>query len=188
MKHTFSFLVLLVMSFVYSSCSSVDYSAETNLSTKADRDSFKYSIIRYVGKLPKRATDTTKFDHTFDEDYKELARISYLDKYYKNPKDGYIYFETRRLAPSMQTPLYVSTGGRLKYNDKDSITEYEEIYRTWKLPVDKLEEKTAVFFHKMVQGEDLSPYYTDNIGDMEHIEFPDKHNSYNKQKRKWEFK
>lgn len=155
--------------------------------TLSEQDSFKYSIIRYLGHLPKRAKEATKWDSEFDETYLRQAQSFNLDKYHVDKDSGYVYFEISRIAPSFHE-RYVATGGRLAYNKDGSIGAYEEIYRTWKMSKAQLEEKTRIFFPKMVKGQDLSPYYTANVGDTEHIEFPDEQTYFNKETRKWQHK
>lgn len=183
-----SFFIVSVFIVFLSSCGhAAKYSADENLPLSADQDSFKYEIIRYVGRLPKHATAATKFESRFDGQYLSMARSMSLDKHYQNPKDGYIYFEISRIAPSLYEK-YVSTGGRLKRDEKGGIVEYEEIYRTWKMKREDLEEKTAIFFDYMVKGKDLSRYYTANIGDTEHIEFPDENTYFDKGLKQWRFK
>lgn len=181
-------IIAALFSFVgfYGCDSDSQYQVDGQLTT-AEQDSFKYSIIRYAGHLPKRAKEHTKWDSMFDETYLKQAQSFVLDKYFRNEKDGYIYFQVRRIAPSFQKK-YVATGGRVKYDENGNIREYEEIYRTWKLDEEKLAEKSKLFFDGMVKGADLSKYYTDNIGDTEHIEFPDANTFFDKESRKWAFR
>lgn len=151
------------------------------------QDSFKYEIVRYAGRLVKRAKHENKFDQKFDESYKTMAESMNLHKYYVNPTDGYTYFEISRIAPSIHE-RYVATGGRLKKNTAGEITDYEEIYRTWKMDKNELKKKGDIFFDYMVKGKDLAAFYTANIGDTEHIEFPDQQTFFNKKTRRWEMK
>ena len=180
-------LLILFVGVVLLGCNKqANYQPDRHLSV-SQQDSFKYEIIRYVGRLPKHATFVTKFEKRFDEQYSLTAKTMGLDKYYYNPKDGYTYFEMSRIAPSLYE-RYVATGGRLKKDDQGAIVEYEEIYRTWKMKKEDLSEKTAVFFDYMIKGKDLSSFYTATIGDTEHIEFPDERTYYDKEKRKWDVK
>ncbi len=179
------FVIILVTMVLYGCSSHEKYRPDRTLSVAA-QDSFKYEIIRYVGRLPKQASEATKFESRFDQAYQAGAKSMGLDKYYESPKDGYTYFEMSRIAPSLYEK-YVATGGRLKRDRSGTIVEYEEIYRTWKMKKEDLAERTAVFFERMVKGEDLSPYYTVNVGDTEHIEFPDKKVRYDKDQRRWRF-
>ncbi|MCI0920227.1 hypothetical protein [Sphingobacterium rhinopitheci] len=184
MKHIF---LLAVLSFLVASCANTDkYSPDNNISI-IKQDSFKYEIVRFVGKLPKRATHENKFEQKYDEAYSMMANSMTLTKYYVNPKDNYIYFEISRIAPSIHE-RYVATGGRLKKNSNGTIITYEEIYRTWKLDKSKLKKKSDIFFDYIVNGKDLSEFYTAKIGDTEHIEFPDEQTFFNINTRRWEMK
>jgi len=185
MKNLF-YLVLVSLLLISCQQQPTDYSPESTLSTEK-QDSFKYEIVRYAGRLAKRAKYENKFDTKFDEAYKTMATSMHLHKYYVNPNDGYTYFEVSRIAPSIHE-RYVATGGRLKKNATGEITEYEEIYRTWKMEQSDLRKKSDIFFDYMVHGKDLAPYYTANIGDTEHIEFPDQQTFFNKTTRRWEMK
>lgn len=176
---------LLSVLFVVTGCGP-SYQVGDRLSVD-EQEAFKYLVIRYAGGLPKRATDSTKFEARFDEAYQAQARAMQLDKHYRNKEDGFTYFEISRVAPSLHE-RFVATGGRLKIDSAGSIIEYEEIYRTWKMPRKDLEKKTSVFFDGMVKGRDLSPYYTVNVGDTEHIEFPDERTYFDKEARKWKVK
>jgi hypothetical protein len=77
---------------------------------------------------------------------------------------------------------------KLNRDAQGEISEYEEIYRTWKMGQEDLAKKTATYFDHMVKGKDLSPFYTENIGNTENIEFPDAQTSFNKESRQWEFR
>ncbi len=181
-----SLLILFACVALLGCSNQANYQPDRHLSV-VQQDSFKYEVIRYVGRQPQGASDSTKFESRFDEAYSLQARSFGLDKYYPNGKDGYTYFEMSRIAPSLYEK-YVATGGRLKRDDNGVIIEYEEIYRTWKMSRADLTGKTKVFFDYMVKGNDLSPFYTANIGDTEHIEFPDERTYYDKTKRKWQMK
>lgn len=162
------------------------YKPDGSLS-KEQQEAFKYEIIRFAGKLAKRATHETKFDARFDEPYHKAAKSMNLDKYFLNDKDGYIYFEVSRIAPS-NYERYVATGGRLKRDNEGNIVDYEEIYRTWKMSKEELAKKTPTYFEYMINGKDLSEFYTVNIGNTENIEFPDHQSFFNKELRRWELK
>jgi hypothetical protein len=46
-------------------------------------------------------------------------------------------------------------------------------------------EKGQMLFVKMIQGKDLSPYYPQNSGKEEYIEFPDEMVKFDTDKRRW---
>lgn len=155
---------------------------DTYLSADEQHD-FKYSIIRYFDKLPKKVTHNTKFDVEHDSIYQ--AKTHRTDLYYYFPaEDGYIYFAVTRIAPSMKLKK-VATIGRLKKEVDGQVSFYEEVARTWKMEEPELMEKTKMLFLKFIEGEDLSPFYTINSKPELIIEFPDENNWYNVQKRRW---
>jgi hypothetical protein len=149
-------------------------------------DKVMSKIIRYVGRKPDKATDSSKFLPKHDEHYLKQVASHKLDLYF-NSDGGDQFFLISRIAPSIHVK-YVATGGRFKMNEKDSLIEYEEIFRTWKMPYDTLLNRAGLLFHKMVKGESLESYYTKNSGDVEYIEFPDDNVYYDKQARKWKSK
>lgn len=176
---TVFFFVLIL--FVARCITDKNYVASRYLSATEQRQ-FIQNIIFYIGDLPQTANHRSKFDQKYNDHYsKQLERFR-LDKYFE-ANDGYIYFEVSRLAPSFKIKR-VATGGRLKYDSKNTIIEYEELYRTWKMSENDLELKTAILFQKMINGEDLSPYYTANSSE-EYIEFPDDMVTFNKDLRCW---
>lgn len=142
------------------------------------------SIIRYIGKLPpKGATHDNKFAPAFDEYYDQLATQHHIDLYHQDAKTGDIYLLVSRIAPSLQVKR-VATGIHLRMAG-DSITYYNEVFRTWKMPEAELANKGSMLFAKMVKGEDLTPYYPQNSGNEEYIEFPDPKVHFDTQKRRW---
>jgi hypothetical protein len=155
----------------------------SNYLTVQEQEAFKYSIIRYFDKLPKKVTHNTKFDTLYDSIYQ--VKTTRTDLYYYYPsQDGFTYFAVTRIAPSMKLKK-VATLGRLKTDENKQITHYEEIARTWKMEEIELKEKTEMLFRKMITGEDLSPYYTVNSKPELIIEFPDENNWFDLEKRRW---
>ncbi|MCS6927957.1 MAG: hypothetical protein NZM43_00520 [Saprospiraceae bacterium] len=140
-------------------------------------------IIRYTGRLPEKATHQTKFDTAYDAFYAEEMRRYRVDLYYRDEKTGDIYLLVSRPAPSL-TVKRVATGIQM-HLEGDSVTYYREVFRTWKMPEPELAKKATMLFEKMVRGEDLSPYYPQNSGEEEYIEFPDPYTQFDVEKRQW---
>ncbi len=177
-----SFLFILL--FTVLSCKENKINADPNASlTVAEQESFKYSVSRYINRLARKAAHDSKFNHEFDQEYKEMAERNDLLYYYEDEKGG-IYFAIAKIAPSL-TLKKAATVGRLKIDSQGNITEYEEGFRTWKMPEEELREKTGILFEKYYKGEDLSGYYTENSNGEYYIEFPDRLTTYNKEKRQW---
>ena len=183
-KNLFSKLIgILLLCTTLVSCKQQNYNAVDRLAMN-EQEQFKYNIARYIADLPKYANDQNKFEERFDNIYQALAKNIQLKQYYES-EDGAIYFEVWKRAPSLLVK-YNATGGMLK-KDKATgkITHYSEIYRTWKMEAEDLAKNTAVIFPKMVDGKNLSGYYTENANGKLIIEFPDKLVSYNDSLRKW---
>lgn len=180
------YLLIICIIFSLTSCSQEekqDFEPHTYLN-ESEIDEFKYEIIRYVGKLAGKADHQTKFDEIFDPHYHKLAEKHELLYYYEDETSGEIYFLVTRIAPS-RFYKKVATGGKIRRNSIGEITLYEEAFRTWKMPVEELKEKSYTLFTEYVNGKDLSPYYAVNSGKDEYIEFPNETVFYNKDKRIW---
>jgi hypothetical protein len=176
------FVVFLGSLVMISSCNQKDpYHPDTNLST-SEQQQILLSTVRYLGHLPSRATHANKFDPAFDEYYSKLALDFTLEGYFEN--EGYEYFLASRIAPSL-TVKKVATGVKMQRDPDGNITYYEEVFRTWKFEIPEMQEKGLMLFDKMVKGEDLSPYYPQNSGKEEYIEFPDAKVFYDVKNRIW---
>lgn len=158
-----------------------------NYLTTEQKEDFKYAVARYVNKLPKRATQVTKNDSIFDEEYRSMAQKNDLLYYYKDDKNSTVYFAITKIAPSLVLKK-TATIGKLKFDESGIITEYEEAIRTWKMEDDELKQKTAILFEKYINNEDVSPYYTKNAKGEFYIEFPDDNTFYDKTERTWKTK
>lgn len=172
------FLVLIIL---FSCESGSKYDPRKNLSEKEQRQILLTSI-RYMGHLPKKANHQTKFDQVYDEYYSKLALDYSLEAYYK--KNGYEYFLASRIAPSLKVKK-VAVGVKMKRTPDGQLEYYEEVFRTWKFEIPEMLEKGLMLFDKMVKGEDLSPYYPQNSGNEEYIEFPDAKVYFNVEERRW---
>jgi hypothetical protein len=179
----FGSLLALLSAVIVSSCKNTtnDYKPSSYL-TKDQQVEFKGQVVRYVAKAPRRVFDATKFDTLYDDHYDKQVAEHDLLAYYINNK-GEHYFLLARIAPSIDVK-WVATGGRLRYGPNNELVEYEEIFRTWKMPRQQLEERAKYLFDLMVRGEDLTPYHSAKAG-FNYIEFPDEHVTYDKDKRSW---
>lgn len=142
------------------------------------------SIIRYVSKAPDNVKGEDRFKPEFDEYYQENASRCLLELY--TVQGEYHYFLVTQPAPSLVEKRN-ATGGRFVLNDKGEITEYEEIFRTWKMPPQELREKSEVLFSELLAGKSLERYYAKHAGDQ-YIEFPDDRTYFDKESRSWKFR
>ncbi|EOZ96073.1 hypothetical protein A33Q_2666 [Indibacter alkaliphilus LW1] len=176
-------LIALFMLILLGACTSSNksYSPEAQLSEREQKE-ILYTTVRYLGHLPKKGTHENKFNADFDEYYSKLALDFTLEAYHK--KNGYEYFLVSRIAPSFKVKK-VATGVKMKRDANGEVTYYEEVFRTWKFEVPEMLEKGLMLFDKMVQEQDLSPYYNANSGEEEFIEFPDGKIQYDTVQRRW---
>lgn len=175
------FLSLLFLSTLLFSCSETPPAGE-----KPGEEIEKMllaKIIRYAGYVPKKADDLTKFDTIYDFFYAEQAAKHRIDLYQKDSNTGDVYLLVSRIAPSL-TIKRVAIGIHLRM-EGDSITHYNEVFRTWKMEEAALVEKGGLLYNLMAKGKDLSPYYPQNSGQEEYIEFPDEHTRFDVDKRTW---
>ena len=178
-------IILMLVAGTIVSCSDSNKKIKASETlTPSEADAVKKVIIRYVSKAPDGTSDNEKFDAKFDSYYEENARRCFLELY--TVKDNYHYFLVTQPAASMVEKRH-ATGGRFVLNDKGEVTEYEEIFRTWKMTPQDLRAKTEIIFKDMVAGNSLERYYTKHAGDK-YIEFPDDKTYYDKEARAWKSK
>lgn len=174
--------VIIFILFAAVACQSKDpYSPDTYLS-KQEQQQLLLSTVRYFGHLPKRATHENKFDDVFDEYYSKLVADYTLETYF--PLDGFEYYMVSRIAPSLKQKK-VALAIRVKRDADGNIDFYEEVFRTWKFELPEMLEKSKMLFDLLVTGGDLSPYYPQNSGIEEYIEFPDGRTYYDTENRMW---
>jgi hypothetical protein len=175
---------LLLVSSVFVQCSDVnDYNPDKSL-TALEKDKLKMTIIRYVAKAPENVSAADKFKSEYDSYYQERASFCFLEQYYK--KGDVQFFLVTQPAPSLVEKRH-ATGGKLVLRNDGSISEYEEVFRTWKMVPDTLKKRSYFLFDKMVRGESLEPFHTAVTGDK-YIEFPDERTYYDKSARAWKTK
>lgn len=140
-----------------------------------------WNIAHYASKLPPNATQQTKFSKDFDLYYEAVVADYKWLAIRPNGDHGY-YFLLSRPARSI-TPMFEGIGGTFMMKG-DSLVEYEETFRMWKMSDTTLAVRGKQMFDRMVQGKDLSLYYPRITGDR-YIEVPDGRFVYDKQKRLW---
>jgi hypothetical protein len=173
------------LAFLMACSSSTDkYLPEKNLSAQ-ELDANLWSMIRYLGKSPEGLTPPERFYVAYDSHYREQMKLHRVDAWYN--KGDVHYFLVSRPAPSV-TEKRVATGGKVIFDDKGGIQEYEEIFRTWRLVPDTLKKRSFILFDKMVQGENLKFFETRYSNGVEYIEFPDEQTYFDKTERTWKVK
>lgn len=178
-------IILMLLAGTVVSCSDSNRKNKASESlTPSEADAVKKAIIRFVSKAPDGTSGNEKFDAKYNAYYEENAKRCFLEFY--TVKDNYHYFLVTQPAASMVEKRH-ATGGRFALNDKGEVTEYEEIFRTWKMTPQDLRTKSEIIFNDMVAGESLERYYTKHAGDK-YIEFPDDRTYYDKEARAWKVK
>jgi len=172
--------LIVLMLVIAASCKSDSSNPEDQISNKESSRAL-WSIVHYAAKLPPNATHETKFSPDFDWYYKAVV-VDYKWLALKPKDDGGYYFIFSRPARSI-TPMFEGIAGTFKMKE-DSLVEYDEIFRMWKMPDTTLQVRGKQMFDRMVQGKDLSLYYPRITGDK-YIEVPDGRFVYDKQKRLW---
>lgn len=176
-------VALIALMISITSCTSSKIENQLEQLSQEEIVEFKRKLIRDIAKLPTEVSQQGKFHSMFDEYYEnEVSRYD-LEMYYKN-EEGKIFFLFTRIAPSVKLKK-VALGGYVVFGRDGKISELEEVFRTWKHEPEVLAPMSYMLFEKMVKGEDLSPYYPQNSGDEEIIEFPDAETHYDKQQRMW---
>lgn len=176
------FLLIIIALAGFSSCQQANTNQIEDL-TQEEKTELRKKLIRYIGRKPEDASDKNKFESYFDTHYDNEQRAYDLEYYHKST-DGKAYFLFTRIAPSV-TLKKVGIAGYVKLDKKGTIVELEEVFRTWKHIPDRLNEINTLLFNKMINGEDLSPYYTENSNGVEFIEFPNKEVWYDKPTHTW---
>lgn len=177
-------ILFILSAFSCKNSQSIELKKASELLSQDSITQFKYNIIRYTGKLPGKADHTTKFDSVFDPHYINLAAQHDLVYYVNDHKENKIKFLLTRIAPSIHEKK-VAIGGQVQFDEFGKLIYYEEVFRTWKMLIPELEEKSTMLFKLYLENKDLSPYYTENSKGIEYIEFPNEHVRFDTSKRLW---
>jgi hypothetical protein len=178
-------MIAMILAFSVGACSiKNNYQVSEHL-TPQQQDEMMWKIIRYVGRAPEGISYEERFYKPYDSVYQEQAKIHKFDAFFK--KGNTHYFLVSRKAPSL-VDKRVATGGRFTLGDDNKITDYEEVFRTWKMVPDTLVKREMILFDAFVKGESLTVYETKNSNGVEYIEFPDDYTYFDKNTRQWKTK
>jgi hypothetical protein len=174
----------IFLAVIVSACSTKNNYEVSKHLTPQLQDEMMWKIIRYAGRAPEGLTFEERFYAPYNSIYREQAKLHKFDAYFI--KGNTHYFLVSRKAPSL-VDKRVATGGKFVLTD-DKITEYEEVFRTWKMVPDTLAKREMILFDQFVRGESLVPYETRNSNGVEYIEFPDEHTYFDKTSKQWKVK
>lgn len=183
MKRIFFVAILLVV--ITGACSTRDKYAVKRYLSPQQQDEMMWKIIRYIGRPPEGIAFEERFNAEYDSAYQMQKLLHRFDAYFK--KGNTHYFLVSRRAPSLGE-MRVATGVKLVVDGDNKITEYEEVFRTWKMVPDTLAKREMILFDKFVKGESLEPYETKNSHGVEYIEFPDESMYFDKGSRQWRWR
>jgi hypothetical protein len=173
----------IVLCAMAGACTKNKYQVDEHI-TPQQQDEMMWKIIHYLGRAPEGLSFEERFYAPYDSVYREQAKAHKFDAYCI--KGRMHYFLVSRKAPSL-VDKRVATGGKFIL-DNNKISEYEEVFRTWKMVPDTLAKREMVLFDKMVKGEPLAPYETKNSNGVEYIEFPDERTYFDKGAKMWRTK
>jgi hypothetical protein len=178
-------VVVMILWLIAGACSTKNnYQVSTHL-TPQQQDEMMWKIIRYVGRAPEGLMFEERFYKPYDSIYQEQVKLHKFDAYFI--KGSTHYFLVSRRAPSL-VDKRVATGGKFTLVDDNTITEYEEVFRTWKMVPDTLAKREMILFDNFVKGKSLEPYETRNSNGVEYIEFPDERTYFDKSTMQWKTK
>jgi|LakMenEpi03Aug12_release.lakeMendotaPanAssembly.Ray.scaffolds.fasta_scaffold704041_1 hypothetical protein len=137
-------------------------------------------IVRKIAKPPEALYKT-------DETEAYYKQQTDLHQWHFVAADGnrYYYFVSRP-APSLYKKR-VGLSGVFYSSDRLEIKGFKEVFRTFKMKPEELEQKGALLFEHLISGNPLDDYLPGNKGDEEWIEFPDALNRYDSTSQKWVF-
>ncbi|MBI3219654.1 MAG: hypothetical protein HYZ44_09100 [Bacteroidetes bacterium] len=150
--------------------------------TKVEQSQLISQVVRYSTKLPPDATQETKFDTAFDW-YYDIAAQEYDWRACTKINEKEYYFLMTRKARSIW-PAREAIGGKLSVDANKTLIEYEEVFRTWKMAEDSLNNRAFELFKLMTEQKDLTPFTSRYKGDR-YIEFPDDRWYFDKEDKKW---
>jgi hypothetical protein len=174
-------IFLVFISLGIASCETKKYSPETYLSEDT-KNELLLKILPNFAHLPKGYTYERRFESSLNTFYTEEIK-KYKIQHYFISNDSVHYFMVNRPAPSLfEKRLAIS--GKFKIDQQGKISNYEEIFWTFKMKLPELQEKGQILFNEMVEGGNLAEYMPGKKAE-EWIEFPDNRVSYNKEQQKW---
>jgi hypothetical protein len=175
----------LLFLFLLAGCAAKEQYDPDKYLSPVEKDSVMNLVIRYVAETPKGVDHVDKFNPRHEKFYKQKISEARLEKFYEG--ETHFYFLISQPAPSLTVKRH-ATGGWFVIDDDGKMSEYREVFRTWKMIPDTLQKRATFLFDKMVQGENLEPYHTRNSNGIEYIEFPDDRVYYDEDSRQWKAK
>lgn len=144
-------------------------------------------LVRYIAKAPKQVNGKARFDPKFNSFYENAAKEFEWKYFYIDSENQTRYFLVTRPAPSLYKKR-IAVGGKYKFVE-NQLSDYEEVFWTFKMKEDQLDNKALQLFEEMVKGNSLEKYYPQNTHENEEwIEFPDATTYFDKDSLIWKKK
>lgn len=173
----FLFFVALSAPF-FLGCKKDPYQAKTYFS-QAEQDTLLVNIITYTSQYARGATNVTRFDAKFRQEYVGRLPQYKLVNYFVASDSTHYFFITRPVGSGM---FRRGVGGKFKLGAKLMPTEYEEL---WCTPHFKEEtvvvERGGFLFKAMTKEGNIDKYLTMKM----YVEWPDSTLKYDKNIHEW---
>lgn len=148
--------------------------------TPGQTRSLLYQIVQKTARKPEGNPTSSEKEAWYQEQLKTYQWHYALS----DGGTGFYYFISRP-APSLYGKR-MGLGGYFTSPDHMNILGFKEVFQTYKMKPDELQERGAILFEKMTLGEDLAPFMA-NRGENPQgwIEFPDGLVAYDSLQQKW---
>lgn len=150
-------------------------------------DQFLDTLMPFIAKKH----DSMPFERRFDAAFKPHFDLQKTEKDYRilysgTGKDGFYYMMLRRLEPSIKNDKYAVLCARFKRHASGFMdtSSFEELFWSWKMPLNELHPKAAKLFKMAIEQKDLKPYMPGKENDL-YIMFPDGNASYDQKNKIW---
>jgi hypothetical protein len=171
---------VIAFAFLMLSCSGEDsrYKPEDYF-TSGQMEAIKLQLVLKTCKKPDGTPSMAEIKAYYEEEAK-----TYQWHFTHETNKGF-YFLISRPAPSLFGKR-LAIGGFFLSPDHLQIHRFKEIFQTIKMKPDELVQRGSVLFEKMVNGQDLKPYYLSRAKEKQGwIELPDDVHYYDSTSLTW---
>jgi len=177
------FIGLLLLT-ISNSCTEKDTKANPeDYFTESQKKAILMQLVLKTASKPKGNPEHSEIEAY----YQSEAQAYYW--HFAHEKDGRFYFYISKPAPSLFEKR-TGIGGSFKSEDRLSIREYKEAFRTFKMKHEDLVKRGGILFEKMVNKQNLEGFEPGGkeTKNLEWIEFPDSRNYFDTLAQTWKTK
>lgn len=152
-----------------------------------DADRLLDQMMPFIGRKQDSIPFKNRFNSLYQAYYKQhKEERQYKVLYHFVDKDSAEYMMVSRLEPSIKNDKYAATCVQFKRLSNGAIdtATFEELFWTWKMPLNELHPKGAKLFKTVVSHQDLQPYMPGKEDDL-YIMFPDANVKYDRRSKTW---